>query len=65
MTRTGYSCESMRRKNKHGCSAATEHYCSETGKRVDPMSCSNGCDNFRPLFNKWWRVKKDDEVAIL
>ena len=64
MTRTGYSCEYMRRKNKPGCSATDEHYCIETGRRVDPMSCNKDCNKFKPLCGRWRRAKKDDEVIL-
>lgn len=49
MTRTGYSCAFMRRKVKPGCPAATDHWCSEFCKYIDPMTCQTSCPKFRTL----------------
>ncbi len=49
MTRTGYSCYHLRRKTRHGCTASIEHWCSATGKLIDPMSCNAGCSFFTTL----------------
>lgn len=49
MTRTGYSCEHLRKKAKHGCAQTAEYFCAETGKYIDPISCHKSCDVFRPL----------------
>lgn len=66
MTRTGYSCEHMRRKNKHGCPASMQHYCSETGKYIDPISCHKTCEQFRPLVAAHCRPAKIKlEVELL
>lgn len=65
MTRTGYSCASMRRKNKPGCSSVDEHYCSESGKRIDPMSCHVKCETFKPLACWYKRPVKKEEVELL
>lgn len=51
MTRTGYSCAHMRRKNKPGCSADTVHWCSEKCKLIDPMTCHKSCDSFATIIS--------------
>lgn len=58
MTRTGYSCQNMRRKNKHGCQEAVEHWCAETGKLIDPMSCHAKCKLFATLAERHRPAKK-------
>jgi hypothetical protein len=57
MTRTGYSCAFMRRKNKHGCSAAVWHWCSEICRIIDPMTCHHDCPKFAALADKYRRPK--------
>lgn len=65
MTRTGYSCEHMARKVKHGCVFSQEHYCKETGKYIDPMSCHKDCKSFRPLVEVYRRPSPKLEAELL
>jgi len=66
MTRTGYSCAYMRRRNKHGCTQSVEHYCSATGKYIYPHSCHRHCDKFRTLASSHRRPARAKlEVELL
>jgi hypothetical protein len=65
MTRTGYSCSYMRRKVKPGCPAATDHWCSEFCKYIDPMTCQTGCPKFRTLADLHRRFYPKTEVELL
>lgn len=58
MTYTGLSCVHKREKAKHGCSAAKEYYCAETGKIIDPHSCFNGCKSMAVVASFWRRLGK-------
>ena len=64
MTYTGYSCAYMRRKSKHGCPDAVEHYCTENGKIIDPMSCHKRCKRFERLVS-WRKLNKKMGVELL
>lgn len=65
MTRTGYSCMFMRRKVKPGCPAATDHWCSEFCKYIDPMTCQTSCPKFRTLADLHRRVYPKTGVELL
>ena len=42
MTKTCYSCENLRRTNRHGCQQAQSFYCYRTGKQIEPMTSRCG-----------------------
>ena len=65
MTRTGYSCSYMRRKSKPSCPAATCHWCSETCRIIDPMTCHKNCEKFKTLAELHKRPGPRIEVELL
>jgi hypothetical protein len=62
MTRTGYSCYHLRRKTRHGCTASIEHWCSATGKIVDPMSCNRQCRQYSTIAAGYRKKDLADEL---
>jgi hypothetical protein len=65
MTRTGYSCAFMRRKTKPSCPAATDHWCSEQCRYIDPMTCHVGCKAFSTIADRHKRPQPKTGVELL
>lgn len=59
MTYTGLSCVHKREKTKHGCSAAKEYYCAESGKIIDPHSCFANCEKMQVVAHFWRQLERD------
>jgi hypothetical protein len=65
MTRTGYSCEHVRRKLKHGCRRDIEHWCNATGSVINPMTCHKSCERFKTLAELHKRPGPRIEAELL
>ena len=65
MTRTGYSCQFMRRKSKPRCPAAIWHWCSDMCRFIDPMTCHVDCHRFLTLADHHRRPQPRMEVELL
>jgi len=65
MTRTGYSCQFMRRKSKPRCPAAICHWCSDQCKFIDPMTCHVDCPHFQTLADQHRRPQPKTGVELL
>jgi len=65
MTRTGYSCQFMRRMPKRGCPADISHWCREKCIFIDPICCHVDCPKFQTLADKHRRPASKIGVELL